>query len=383
MYAKSSGLWKSDFRIKGIRYQRTWQTKDYKKALLLESNWKKFIINPKKTSSHVNFTFKEASDYLYEVKWKYLRDSSTPLSRWTYIAIFFGLNKLISLIRIDDLDRFKQYLVNKNYANKTINHYISDLKTGIELLQAKQKVSLQNTLSFEGLRMSLNSKRKICFTKDEEKQMYNTFVSTFKNSNHPDDWQMIQYFIINSSLGLRPAEYLNLQLGDFDLEQKTVTISRGSYNSTKNDLIRTLPLEGTVLDAVLLQIKFSLKYLHHLNLDSNLTIHEINQIINSAKAKKLIVTSLTKDMVTNRWNKMKKELQWIAKETYKEYIPYGLRHTVASRLASLNKWNGYKIQTFMGHKSFHTSLNYVHLDVDDIRDGSCTNNQDIELVNYF
>jgi integrase len=380
MYRKVGGLWKSDFKLNGVRYQKTWDTVDYELAIKLEKEWKHYIKHPQDKPIENLLSFKGATDYLYETRWRYLRDWNNPKSRWLKISKYFGENRQIKTLTIDDLDRFKKYLVNKKYANKTVNHFISILKTSIEYLEKKQKVVFNHKLLFDGLKMSVNSKRKICFSKIEEEEMYNTFVSKYEDSRKPDDWQMIQYFIINFSLGLRPAEYLNLQLGDFDLEQRTVTISRGSYNSTKNDLIRTLPLEGIVLEAVKLQLLFSLQQLH--NIDYNKE-NPLNEVINSSLCKKLNFTSLTKYMVINRWNKMKEYLEWTDKETYKEYIPYGIRHTVASRLASISKWNGYKIMTFMGHKSYYTSLNYVHLGVEDIRDGSCTNNQDIELLNYF
>lgn len=48
---------------------------------------------------------------------------------------------------------------------------------------------------------------------------------------------------------------------------------------------------------------------------------------------------------------------------------YVLRHTVASRLVSLKGFNAHKLMKFMGHKDIKSSLHYVHLNVDDIRDG--------------
>ena len=96
--------------------------------------------------------------------------------------------------------------------------------------------------------------------------MYKALTAIYNESKKSDDWQMLQFFVINSGLGLRTAEYYNLQFGDFDLEQNTVTISRGSYKSTKNDLIRTLPLNGVILKAVKLQLEFSLVHLHKINI---------------------------------------------------------------------------------------------------------------------
>ena len=390
MYKKSNGYWKSDFIISGVRYQKSWDTQDEELALKLEREWKTQIKEPNvylkepSVNSHPEkvlekLTFSDATEYLCETKWKYYRDKRNPKDRWLKICSFFGVKRAISTLTIDDLDRFKRYLVNKKYANKTVNHYISTLKSSVEYLERKQKIIIENKLSFQDLKMRIESKRKISFTKDEELDMYNCLLSIYDETKNPTDWEMIQFFVINSGLGLRPAEYYNLQIGDFDLEQNTVTINRGAYNSTKNDLIRTLPLNGVVLEAVKLQLEFALTKLYGLELNKPFVLKDEVSNINY---KKLNFTSLTKDMIEYRWNKMKKYLGWTDKERYKDYIPYGLRHTVASRLASISKWNGYKIMTFMGHKSFHTSLNYVHLGIEDIRDGGATNLQNIKIINY-
>lgn len=383
MYQKTNGYWKSDFKINHIRYQKSWDTQDKELALRLEKEWKKYIkepsIYPNPENGSRKLTFYDATEYLYETKWKYFRDKRNPKDRWLKICSFFGEKRAISNLTIDDLDRFKRYLVNKKYANKTVNHYISALKSSVEYLERKQKIILENKLSFQGLKMSIDSKRKISFTKDEELDMYNTLLNIYDETRNPTDWEMIQFFIINSGLGLRPAEYYNLQIGDFDLEQNTLTISRGTYASTKNNLIRTLPLNGVVLEAVKLQLEFALTKLYELKLNKPFVLKDE---INNINYSKLTFTSLTKDMIEYRWNKMKRYLGWTDKERYKEYIPYGLRHTVASKLASISKWNSYKIMTFMGHKNLSTSLNYIHLGIEDIRDGGATNIQDIKLINH-
>ena len=43
---------------------------------------------------------------------------------------------------------------------------------------------------------------------------------------------------------------------------------------------------------------------------------------------------------------------------------------MASRLVSLKGFNAHKLMAFMGHTDIKSSLHYVHLNVDDIRDGT-------------
>ncbi|WP_421715648.1 hypothetical protein [Arcobacter arenosus] len=44
MYRKSNDNWKSDFKINGIRYQKTWMTTNKQKALKYEEQWKEIIL---------------------------------------------------------------------------------------------------------------------------------------------------------------------------------------------------------------------------------------------------------------------------------------------------------------------------------------------------
>ena len=183
MYKKSNGYWKSDFRINNVRYQKSWDTQDKKLAKQLEIEWKNHIKEPNLYSNPETklkkLTFSDATEYLYETKWKYYRDKSNPQNRWLKICSFFGAKRAISTLTIDDLDRFKRYLVNKKYANKTVNHYISTLKSSIEYLERKEKIILENKLSFQDLKMRIESKRKISFTKSEELDMYNALLNIY------------------------------------------------------------------------------------------------------------------------------------------------------------------------------------------------------------
>ncbi|MDL0105268.1 hypothetical protein [Campylobacter vicugnae] len=66
---------------------------------------------------------------------------------------------------------------------------------------------------------------------------------------------------------------------------------------------------------------------------------------------------------------MNKALGFDKRINAKEYNQYALRHTVASRLVSLKKFSAYRLMQYLGHKNVQSSLKYVHLNIDDIRDG--------------
>lgn len=79
---------------------------------------------------------------------------------------------------------------------------------------------------------------------------------------------------------------------------------------------------------------------------------------------------MSPEMLSSRWKRMRVEVGWTDKERYANYVPYSLRHTVASRLAGTRKFNVHQIKLYMGHKSIATSMYYIHLNTNDILDGA-------------
>ena len=73
------------------------------------------------------------------------------------------------------------------------------------------------------------------------------------------------------------------------------------------------------------------------------------------------------DTVNRMWWAVRNHLGYLG--TSNTHGLYVLRHTVASMLVSLKGFNAHKLMAFMGHTDIKSSLHYVHLNVDDIRDG--------------
>ena len=79
------------------------------------------------------------------------------------------------------------------------------------------------------------------------------------------------------------------------------------------------------------------------------------------------ITHLNIDSSSRMWGSVKEFLGYKGDDS--AHGLYVLRHTVASRLVGLKGFNAHKLIRFMGHKDIKSSLHYVHLNVDDIRDG--------------
>ena len=96
----------------------------------------------------------------------------------------------------------------------------------------------------------------------------------------------------------------------------------------------------------------------------------LNQLYDNCKdlpLDKCPITHLNHDIANRMWWAVRNHLGYLG--TSNTHGLYVLRHTVASRLVSLKGFNAHKLMAFMGHTDIKSSLHYVHLNVDDIRDG--------------
>ena len=111
---------------------------------------------------------------------------------------------------------------------------------------------------------------------------------------------------------------------------------------------------------------------HNYQKSNALDVNEINltlliSLMITAKTYHLIITHLNQDTANRMWWAVRNHLGYLG--TSNTHGLYVLRHTVASRLVSLKGFNAHKLMAFMGHTDIKSSLHYVHLNVDDIRDG--------------
>lgn len=406
MYQLSNGTWRSDFRISGKRHQPVWETTSKHEALKLEKELKAEIranlskTKPKPspqldwlipTTVEPTMTLSNARDWMYERKWKHMKDSKNPVNRFNRIIEHFGDIDILELNTQKIVDFRTHLLEVENKANKTVNNYLSVLKSTIELLHVTGKVTFNKLPSFIGLRLNNVGERTICFTNLEEHNMFDTLKKQYQKSKSNADWEMLHYFIINANLGLRPAEFLFMPCSSVDLQNKKVSIRFAEHGDTKNGVVRTLPIDGNCYDSFLLLLSRTLElltrgtFIEELgeemrvglltenDLDSRGTLRGtlrgILEKYGTPLTRQSPITRLSKKMVETRWKNMRKSLGWTDEEVYKDYVPYGLRHTVASRLAGDRNFNGHQVMSFMGHKDLATSMKYVHLNVSHIETG--------------
>ena len=215
-----------------------------------------------------------------------------------------------------------------------------------------------------------------------------------KKSKALSSVEIYELFIVLSNLGLRPAEYFAIELGDISFEYDTITISKAVkthkgagtiIGAPKNGHSRTLPCGENVME-VFRAIKQRLeiaKSVSKVEARRLFTETKDDQVLKMAyywvsqgaydnckdlPLDKCPITHLNHDTANRMWWSVRNHLGYAgSNNTHGLYV---LRHTVASRLVSLKGFNAHKLMRFMGHKDIKSSLHYVHLNVDDIHDGT-------------
>ncbi|MCD8212920.1 MAG: tyrosine-type recombinase/integrase [Campylobacter sp.] len=412
----------SDFILRGRRYQKTWRNLKKSEAQVAEAKWRREILNdleviptPRemryatdrslkgqltrraKVKPEYTMTLSEVTEWMFDRVWQFNQDSKTPPSRMNTIIRAMG-NVNITDFDDDMLAEFRDRVLNKGidgkrYSAKSYNHFISTLKVCMDTLEKHRRLRLPNKPTFAGTYIKVVAKRIVRFSDDELDRMRQYFQDLANKKLNIRHTEMLEYFIINSNLGLRPAEYYALEVGDIDFVNKSITISRAIKNhshsmkigSTKNGVSRTLPIDGLTLETfkgIVERIKIlnqtdpaDALRLYLETLEGNLK--ELYHAIALGNFKgyygtpleRCPITTLHQKYCEELWNAMLIELGFDKKANSKHYTMYGLRHTVASRLAALKGYGTHKLMLFMGHLNALTSEKYVHLNVDDLRDG--------------
>lgn len=404
MYRKNNGTWKSDFRMNGERYQHTWDTPDEKEALSLENELKSRIKLATKQYGGVSnvgldwllgfttetieqrnntMTLSDLRDYMLEKVWNKFADPVNPVNRMNKIIEFFG-DIDIRKIDVKKVDSLKTYLLDLGRAEKTVNHYLSTLNTALENVSKSGRVKFDAPV-LSSLRMEESKvKRDIVYSHIDEREILRLLKNEYEVSKRQVDLEYYHFMRIMFKLGYRPSEFYALTIGDVDFNNKTVTISKGSNRGkTKNGVVRTLPIEGETLSSFkeLIQLAISLRYP---NLDAEgipVGLKEILKEVLKEGAeistsqlpsfiRKLPISGLSKYQCENCWKKVKLKMGWYGSKEYDAYNQYAVRHTIATRLASELNFGAHQIMRFMGHRNMSTSISYVHLNVDDLRDAT-------------
>lgn len=261
------------------------------------------------------------------------------------------------------------------------------------MLRDTEAIKLKSMPNFKGLQARQVVGKRPTLRDDELLSAKEFLYNRAKKAKALSSVELYELFIVLSNLGLRPAEYFALELGDINFEYDTISISKAvKTHKTKKPIIgapkngqsRTLPCGENVMD-VFRAIKRRLEIAKRVSKAEALKLFTETKtngvlrmtyywIANGAyddyrdlPLEKCPITHLNIDSSSRIWGAVKDFLGYKGDDN--AHGLYILRHTVASRLVSLKGFNAHKLMRFMGHKDIKSSLHYVHLNVEDIRDG--------------
>ena len=313
---KDTGKYKISLTVRGVRWRGVVEGKTNAKNL--ESEVRASLMNgkplpngsnPKRTAG----TLGVLSDRVFEKRWKGTKGEATALINIREALKFFGRNRVADDITTEEIDEYVDHLQAKRNSNGTVNRKLAALSTvlsfGVDRGYIGQKPKIERLKEPEG--------RLRWLTPEEEREV----IEHFESVGRPG---MARFVAFQIDTGLRPSETARLQWKDIDFDEGLIHIWK-----TKVRKPRSIPMTARVL--ALLRAKRE--------------EGRVAPFVGSKSSRR------------TQWDSMK---HLTGRDEDKEFVPYALRHTTATRLlqrgASLPA-----IKEWLGHSNITTTLRYAHL----------------------
>lgn len=319
IYKRKNGFFYTHFTIKGQQVHRKLHTKDYNEAQRLEAKLKADVfkaIELGEPTAFKNITISELIKlYQRQSELDKKKSRSTDNSRFKVFNAFFKPLTQVKAITIDDIEKFKEYLLEeKELSTVTINRYL-------ELLSALftygvEHEYLKNNLCRKIKKYKHKNYKVRYLTDNEEKRLFKYL---------PEHLSSIVQFALMT--GLRKGNILNMQRKQIDFCTNTISVldNKGNaylvipiadkYRAKLEELCRGIDEDDYLFKNPVTELPYS----------------DIKKAFNSA----------------------------LQKANIKNFRFHDLRHTFATRLVMANV-PLVTVQTLMGHKNIQTTMRYAH-----------------------
>ena len=315
-----NGIWRIRAMVGGKRIQQSTNTGDKKLAQRIHDK----VIAEAVLGLHNMIkpdvpTLKEAYDSAIRSHYAHKKSKGTVRANYATLERLIGGSTSLAAIDEDTMDKLVETLTAEGLAPGTINRKLALLSKLLRLnerhLSRLPKIPLQE--EYEG---------RIRYLTDEEELV---ILKAIAHRKDDPMWQLMERLVIVLlDTGMRLGEALALRWDSIDHENQTVHIW-----VSKGDKPRTIPLTKRAYSALRSQLG-------------------------------VVFEAFTKDRVEHRWKTIRKELRL---EHDEGFVIHCLRHTCCTRLIKRGM-NLHKVQLWMGHKDLKTTLRYVHLDTEDLRE---------------
>lgn len=328
---KREKTWYVRFRFKGARYGTRSPENSRAGAIAYELVMRQRLARgespyPQKAKIVTVPTFAE-----FSIKWHdtYVMNNNSPSERYSKMKALNGrLTPYFGKIRLDKIssqmiEEFKAVCLTRNLKPKTINNYLTIMRTCLRT--AREWDIVETIPTFKLLKVPPPPFDFL--TEPEEQRLL--------ASTKEEPWHTM--ILLALKTGLRAGELLALQWSDINLQTRTLTVRhsvfRGTLGPPKSNRNRYIPLSDSAYFALQRQSKpngFVLRVEKEglAPIAYNTALKALNRSVESAELRKI---------------------GW-----------HTLRHTFASHLA-IQGVSLHKIQILLGHSDIRTTMRYAHL----------------------
>lgn len=261
------------------------------------------------------WTVGEAFDKLHAIVWKGSLNESSSVRNAKIALEFFGRETPLETITSDWIDSYVARMKQLGLSNATINRRLAAVSKIMTFAFKRGKVKARP--HFE--RQSEYAGRIRFLTTAEESRMV-AYLTQWGQEDHLDA------FCVLIDTGMRPSELWRLQGRDADFQKGVLSIWQ-----TKNKQPRSVPMTKRV--------------------------REIIQRRRDVQGTDKLFPTLDNFKFIRMWDRAKLQMGLVED---KQFIPYALRHTCASRLVQRGI-HLRVVQEWMGHKTISVTMRYAHL----------------------
>ena len=277
----------------------------------------------KKRHEPTVWTLKQGYDYAQKTIWRGKASSVTNMHNVKPAFAFFGEDRLLSTIRLKDLDAYVDRLLKEGDTGATVNRKLSCLSVIIRTAYDRGGLGKVDLPKFpHRLR---ESEHRIRFLSPQEEEHLMHILHTFGYEGQAEAVKVLLY------TGFRCGELWRLEKRDVDLKSHTMTAWQ-----TKNGHPRTIPIVDCIYPII------------------------DRRMCNSASDK--LFAEGSNPWLRTAWEKAR-EMMGLTDDT--QFVPHCLRHTCATRLSQqgipltvIKKW--------LGHMSIQTTIRYAHFNERDL-----------------
>lgn len=282
---------------------------------------------------HKDDLINDYTDYL-KLERRYSNNTITSYKNELFLFKDFIKKDWLS-IKDKDIEKYVKYMVQNNYTDKTISHYITCLKEFYKFLQLNDQIDY-NPVEFIEL-----PKRKKSLPKTLSKEEVNLLLN-FTPKNHLEFRNKAMIELLYSS-GIRISELINIKLYDLDLINSTIKImGKGSKE-------RIIPIGEYACNILK-------KYINEYR----------NLILKNRKSDYLFPSMKDEHITRNAFFIILKDLS--KKLNIKtDFSPHTLRHSFATHLLD-NGADLRSIQELLGHSDISTTQIYTHVSSSHLRE---------------